>query len=83
MTEFLNDKDFFAELLHWVLSDCANKNILVVELRHTLGNLQDSHGKPVSLSGELDIFKHVIKHIKDDHPDFTFRMIVTGLKLLG
>lgn len=83
MLEFLQDSEFFQHLLHDVLRTCTKKNVLIVELRHQLGTIFDQNNKLLSIKQEIDIFEHVYKHVKEDHPEFRLRIIITGLKLLG
>ena len=45
--------------------------------------LFDSDRNSIGLEEELKIIKEVVTHIKEDHPSFELRLIITGLKIVG
>ena len=79
-------KKFFKEIMHEVLSKCAQQNIFVVELRHMFGMLfevVDGEKKNISVEEELKLIQEVVDHIRKDVPHFELKLITCGLKIVG
>lgn len=74
---------FFEDLLRTALKACIIQNVFVVEYRHISGMLFDDDKKPVDFVTELKIIRAVIDDLQKDYPFFDFRLILTGLKIVG
>jgi len=57
LTELANYREFFKQMLHEILTNCASQNIFTVEIRHTCGMLFDENRKQVAIQEELKIFQ--------------------------
>jgi len=53
--ELATYKDFFKLVLHDILSKCVEQNVMILEVRHTVGQLFDDFRSPISLEEELRI----------------------------
>jgi len=52
-------------------------------MRHITGNLYDHDKARISLQEELLMFKEVYIELKQDYPNFEFKMMVCGHKWFG
>lgn len=74
---------FFKELFKIALQRCINQNVFIVEFRHISGMLFDEQMNKVPLLEELRIIRGVIDELQKDTPHFEFKLILTGLKIVG
>lgn len=74
---------FFKELLKSALERCIDQNVFIVEYRHISGMLFGDDKKYVPFIEELRIIRAVIDELQVKTPHFEFRLILTGLKIVG
>lgn len=74
---------FFKDLMKTALQRCIDQNVFVVEFRHISGMLFDDDKQNVSLIDELKIIRGVIDELQKATPYFEFKLILTGLKIVG
>lgn len=74
---------FFKQLAREALLSCIAQNVYIVEYRHISGMLFDEDKNQVPFLEELRIIQQVVDEIKKDTPHFQFKLILTGLKIVG
>jgi len=74
---------FFKDLLRKALLSNIKQNIFIVEYRHISGMLFDDDKKQVDFVTELKIIREIVDELQVDTPHFDFRLIITGLKIVG
>ena len=74
---------FFKKLTKLALKSCIDQNVFIVEYRHISGMLFDDDKKPIPFLEELKIIREIIDDLQKDTPHFDFRLILTGLKIVG
>lgn len=52
-------------------------------MRHITGSLYNDDKVRISLLEELQMWKDIIEELRVDHPNFQFKMIITGHKWYG
>lgn len=66
---------------------CARQKIYIVELRHIVGLVFDDDRKPLTLEEELKIIEDVVEKVRADEKlsehEFTLKLIISGLKMIG
>lgn len=65
------------------LQRCIDQNVYVVEFRHISGMLFNDDKEKVPLMEELRIIRGVIDELKKNTPHFEFKLVLTGLKIIG
>jgi adenosine deaminase CECR1 len=74
---------FFKQLAREALQSCIDQKVYIVEYRHISGMLFDDDKNQVSFLEELRIIKGIVDEIKETTPHFQFKLILTGLKIVG
>ena len=59
------------------------QNVFIVEYRHISGCLFDDKKVSLSFLDELRIIREIVDELQVETPHFDFRLILTGLKLVG
>ena len=65
-----------------MLRQCVNTNVMIAELRYSLGQILDENGNRVCLKEEIDIIEHELRHVQDDHPHFKLKLILTDQNII-
>ena len=74
---------FFKDLTKNALVKCINQNVAIVEYRHISGTLFDDNKRKLDFLQELKVFREIVDDIRKDTPHFEFKLILTGLKIVG
>ena len=74
---------FFKAITTTALKACIAQNVFIVEYRHISGMLFDDDKNPVPLLEELRIIREIVDGLQKETPYFEFRLILTGLKIMG
>jgi adenosine deaminase CECR1 len=74
---------FFQNTTRKALQACIDQNVYIVEYRHISGMLFDDDKKPLPFIEELKIIRAIVDDLQKTTPVFDFRLILTGLKIVG
>lgn len=74
---------FFKELTKTALESCIKQNVYIVEYRHISGMIFDENRQQMPFIEELRIIRGIVDELKKTTPHFEFKMILTGLKIVG
>jgi hypothetical protein len=74
---------FFKELTKTALESCIAQNVFVVEYRHISGMIFDEHRQQLPFIEEMRIIRSIVDELKQITPHFDFKLILTGLKIVG
>lgn len=66
-----------------VFQVCIDENVFIVELRHIFGFVFDDERNAIEVKGELEIYDKCVKAMQATYPQFTCKIIICGLKILG
>lgn len=83
MGELGKFRPFFKEITKTALQACIDQNVYIVEYRHISGMLFDEDKTPLPFIEELRALREVVDELKEKTPHFEFRLILTGLKIVG
>jgi hypothetical protein len=65
------------------LERCIAQNVFIVEYRHISGMLFDDDRKEIPFLQELQVIHDIVERLKIKTPHFEFKLIITGLKIVG
>jgi adenosine deaminase CECR1 len=74
---------FFKDLMKTALQRCIDQNVFIVEFRHISGMLFNEDKQVLPLFEELRIIRGVIDELQATTPHFEFKLVLTGLKIIG
>ena len=74
---------FFKDLVKTSLERCINQNVYIVEYRHISGMLFGDDKQKIPFKEELKIIRGIIDEIQKTTPHFEFKLVLTGLKIVG
>lgn len=74
---------FYRQGLMAYFRQSRSEGVRVLEIRHASGLIFSDDGTYLSFKEEFELYKSVIEEIKKEDPNFEFRVIVIGFKMLG
>lgn len=70
----------FREYYIHAFKTIAEDNVLFIELRTSLDNLFDLNGKTYSTQAVIGIYREILSHIRETHPNFNLKLIFSDLR---
>lgn len=74
---------FYKEGIKSLWRKAKSEGIDIVEIRHASGIIFNDDGDFLSYKDEFDLYQETIDEIREEDPDFEFRLIVVAFKVMG